>query len=187
MAKIKYVLIGFGGIAENRVAKEGFACDKRRFKPLKNAVLVGAMDLNPARQKAASAAPDFAPDARLTLTSCAVAPEAIAGEALKGKPCVWLKIPHPVAATPGGRVFDFAIDVVKEGQVVARRFILANGYNLPEAKANRVTDCLFGVEELPPGVTLRVTPRNAFGKPANAGLETSTVRRLWARDEPSTT
>ena len=55
MAKIKYVLVGFGGIAENRVAKEGFACDKRRFKPLKNAVLVGAMDLNPARQAAAEA------------------------------------------------------------------------------------------------------------------------------------
>ena len=55
MTKIRYVLIGFGGIAENRVAKEGFACDKRRFKPLKNAVLVGAMDLNPARQAAAEA------------------------------------------------------------------------------------------------------------------------------------
>ena len=55
MKKTRYVLIGFGGIAENRVAKEGFACDKRRFKPLKNAVLVGAMDLNPARQKAAEA------------------------------------------------------------------------------------------------------------------------------------
>lgn len=27
MAKIKYVLVGFGGIAENRVAKEGFAHD----------------------------------------------------------------------------------------------------------------------------------------------------------------
>ena len=55
MAKIRYVLVGFGGIAENRVAKEGYACDKKRFKPLKNAVLVGAMDLNPARQKAAEA------------------------------------------------------------------------------------------------------------------------------------
>ena len=53
MRKIRYVLVGFGGIAENRVAKEGFACDKRRFKPLKNAVLVGATDLNPARQTAA--------------------------------------------------------------------------------------------------------------------------------------
>ena len=55
MAKIKYVLVGFGGIAENRVAKEGFACDRNRFKPLKNAVLVGATDLNPARQAAAEA------------------------------------------------------------------------------------------------------------------------------------
>ena len=55
MKKIRYVLVGFGGIAENRVAKEGYACDKKRFKPLKNAVLVGAMDLNPARQKAAEA------------------------------------------------------------------------------------------------------------------------------------
>ena len=28
MAKVKYAIIGFGGIAENRVAKEGYACDK---------------------------------------------------------------------------------------------------------------------------------------------------------------
>ena len=55
MAKVKYVLIGFGGIAENRVAKEGYACDKKRFKPLKTAQLVGATDMNPARQAAAEA------------------------------------------------------------------------------------------------------------------------------------
>ena len=55
MSKIKYALVGFGGIAENRVAKEGYACDVTRFKPLKNAVLVGATDLNPARQAAAEA------------------------------------------------------------------------------------------------------------------------------------
>lgn len=53
MAKIKYAMIGFGGIAENRIAKEGFACDKKRFKPLPNAELVGATDMNPARKKAA--------------------------------------------------------------------------------------------------------------------------------------
>ena len=40
--KVKYVLVGFGGIAENRVAKEGYACDVKRFKALKNAQLVGA-------------------------------------------------------------------------------------------------------------------------------------------------
>ena len=55
MAKVKYVLVGFGGIAENRVAKEGYACDKNRFKPLKTAQLVGATDMNPARKAAAEA------------------------------------------------------------------------------------------------------------------------------------
>ena len=49
MAKIKYGIIGFGGIAENRVAKEGFACDKSRFAPLKKAQLIAATDVNPAR------------------------------------------------------------------------------------------------------------------------------------------
>lgn len=56
MQKVKYAMIGFGGIAENRLAKEGFACDTKRFdKPLKNAVLIGAFDLNPARESAAKA------------------------------------------------------------------------------------------------------------------------------------
>ena len=53
--KIRYALAGFGGIAENRVAKEGFACDRERFRPLRHAVLVGATDLNPARRAAAEA------------------------------------------------------------------------------------------------------------------------------------
>ena len=53
--KARYALVGFGGIAENRVAKEGFACDARRFKPLGHARLVGATDLNPARAQAAAA------------------------------------------------------------------------------------------------------------------------------------
>jgi len=55
MSKVRYALIGFGGIAENRIAKEGFACDAARFKPLKQAVLVGATDMNPKRRKAAQA------------------------------------------------------------------------------------------------------------------------------------
>ena len=55
MTKVRYALIGFGGIAENRIAKEGFACDTASFKPLKQAVLVGATDLNPTRRKAVEA------------------------------------------------------------------------------------------------------------------------------------
>ena len=53
--KVNYALIGFGGIAENRVAKEGYACDTARFKPLKYARLTGATDLNPARRATAEA------------------------------------------------------------------------------------------------------------------------------------
>jgi len=55
MKKIRYAIIGFGGIAENRIGKEGFALDKKRFKALSNAVLVGATDRNPAREAAAKA------------------------------------------------------------------------------------------------------------------------------------
>lgn len=56
MEKIKYALIGFGGIAENRVAKEGFACDRSRFaqKPSEYE-LIGACDVNSARRTAAEA------------------------------------------------------------------------------------------------------------------------------------
>ena len=55
MKKVSYVLIGFGGIAENRVAKEGYALDVKRFKPLKSAVLTGAFDVNSGRKSAAEA------------------------------------------------------------------------------------------------------------------------------------
>ncbi|MFA6930293.1 MAG: Gfo/Idh/MocA family oxidoreductase [Lentisphaeria bacterium] len=55
MSKIQYAIVGFGGIAENRIAKEGFALDKARFSPLQYASLVGATDVNAARQGAAEA------------------------------------------------------------------------------------------------------------------------------------
>ena len=55
MSKIRYAIIGFGGIAENRVAKEGFGCDRTRFNGLEKAVLTGATDMNPARRVAAEA------------------------------------------------------------------------------------------------------------------------------------
>ena len=55
MDKIRYAIIGFGGIAENRVAKEGYGCDKTRFNGLEKAVLTGATDMNPARKEAAEA------------------------------------------------------------------------------------------------------------------------------------
>ncbi len=53
MAITKYVIIGFGGIAENRIAKEGFALDSSRFEPLENIKLIGATDLDLKRKNAA--------------------------------------------------------------------------------------------------------------------------------------
>ncbi len=50
---INYGLIGFGGIAENRIAGEGFALDTKRFAPLAEAKLIGATDINPERRNAA--------------------------------------------------------------------------------------------------------------------------------------
>ncbi|MEA5032919.1 MAG: Gfo/Idh/MocA family oxidoreductase [Sphaerochaeta sp.] len=56
MEQIRYAIVGFGGIAENRIAKEGFALDTRRFNhqdlPM---VLVGATDIDAGRKTAATA------------------------------------------------------------------------------------------------------------------------------------
>jgi len=53
MRKIRYAIIGFGGIAENRIAKEGFGVDKDRFAGHPRAELIGVTDKEPARKDAA--------------------------------------------------------------------------------------------------------------------------------------
>lgn len=53
MRKIKYASIGFGGIVESRIAKEGFGMDKERFDGHPLAELVGVTDINPARKEVA--------------------------------------------------------------------------------------------------------------------------------------
>jgi predicted dehydrogenase len=53
MKKVNYAIVGFGGIAENRIAKEGFAIDSKRFDPLPGVKLVGVTDLATSRQGAA--------------------------------------------------------------------------------------------------------------------------------------
>lgn len=49
--KLRYAIIGFGGIAENRISKEGFALDKERFPQHSDIELVGATDISPIRRK----------------------------------------------------------------------------------------------------------------------------------------
>lgn len=55
MSPVRYAIVGFGGIAENRLAKEGFALDAARFEPMSDIQLVAATDPNPARRPAAEA------------------------------------------------------------------------------------------------------------------------------------
>jgi predicted dehydrogenase len=53
MKKVKYGIIGFGGIAETRIAKEGFCGDRNRFPPHPQVELTCATDINPMRKAAA--------------------------------------------------------------------------------------------------------------------------------------
>ena len=76
-----------------------------------------------------------------------------------------MKIPHPQTPKVGSRVYDFEVVLRVGGKDVLRRLVLANGFNVPEAQANRLTNCLFGADEVPAAgeVSFAVTPRNAFG------------------------
>ncbi len=55
MKKIKYGIIGFGGIAENRIAKEGFGLDVVRYSGHPLAELVGVTDIDSSRRHSAEA------------------------------------------------------------------------------------------------------------------------------------
>ncbi len=54
MKVITYGIVGFGGIAENRVAKEGFGLDRCRFHSAQSIQLAGACDTNQERSHAAA-------------------------------------------------------------------------------------------------------------------------------------
>ena len=54
MSKVKYAIIGFGGIAENRIAKEGFGIDSSRFDGHGLAELIGVTDVDVQRQEVAA-------------------------------------------------------------------------------------------------------------------------------------
>ena len=122
---------------------------------------------DPKRQARESSGPEFAPDAKAGVVRCASAPADIVGPALKGKACVHVKIPPARAPKPGSRVYDFKVELLVDGQAKLERLVLANGFNVPEEMSARVTNCLFGMDELPASgkVGFRMTPRNAFGVP----------------------
>ena len=53
MDRIRYAVIGMGSVAENRIVKEGFARDRKRFAPLSSVELVGVTDIRSERKRSA--------------------------------------------------------------------------------------------------------------------------------------
>ena len=116
-------------------------------------------------RKANGAAPQFASGATASAERCAVAPADIAGPALKGKPCVRVRIP-PTRTVPGGRrVYDYVVQAMDGDRTLRTRLVLAAGFNVPPSKAVRTSDCLFDDGEIPAGRAIRfvITPRDSFG------------------------
>ncbi|MDD5729207.1 MAG: Gfo/Idh/MocA family oxidoreductase [Victivallales bacterium] len=161
MAKVRYAVIGFGGIAENRIAKEGFACDRERFSPLADAELIGATDVNPARRGAAEALgltwygstedvlSDAAIDAVFVATNNLTHAE-IAGAAMRaGK--------HVIVEKPMATVVADAEKLVKTAKetgmsLAVDHMMVYNSYNelardtVASGKLGSVNDCHFHME-----------------------------------------
>ena len=164
MKKVKYALIGFGGIAENRIAKEGFACDRARFpQGLKNAELVGAFDLNPAREKAAKALnlkwyksveavlADPAIDAVYVATNNASHAK-LAIQALNaGKHVI---VEKPIATTAEDARAMIATAAKKKRSLTVDHMMVNNAFNrmakkaIASGKVGKVNDCCFHMEFL---------------------------------------
>jgi len=139
MSKVKYAIIGFGGIAESRIAKEGFACDKSRFEPLKDAVLIGATDVNPARKSTAEAlglkwydsADAIFADAEIravfiatnNLTHAAIAKKALNA----GKHCI---VEKPIATTVESAVELSALAKSKKLSLTVDHMMTENAFNI---------------------------------------------------------
>lgn len=161
MAKVKYVLVGFGGIAENRVAKEGYACDRNRFRPLKTAQLIGATDVNQSRKAAAEALglkwyaslaevlADKSVDGVYIATNNA-SHAAIAIEALKaGKHVI---VEKPVATSVADAKKMDALARKKGLSITVDHMMVNNAWNIAAAKAvqsgslGKVNDSCFHME-----------------------------------------
>ena len=118
-----------------------------------------------AKRAAQRTAPQFAADARITVTRCPNG-HALEGIGHKGESCIYLSFPR-AKTIAGCRVFDYAVEAKADGREspVVRKLIAA-GFAYPEADADLPGECLFSFSELPAGAPIRfsVTPRDCFGR-----------------------
>jgi hypothetical protein len=121
-----------------------------------------------AEHAARGACPNFAAGSAVKVEMCAK-PPANVGPRLKGRQV--LRAAFPMAETVAGvRVFEYAVKVMRDGAEVAGSTVLAPGFYLPERLSRIDGEALFGVDELPAGVDLRicVTPRDCYGAEGKA-------------------
>lgn len=121
-----------------------------------------------AEHAARGACPNFAAGSAVKVEMCAK-PPANVGPRLKGRQV--LRAAFPMAETVAGvRVFEYAVKVMRDGAEVAGSTVLAPGFYLPERLSRIDGEALFGADELPAGVDLRicVTPRDCYGAEGKA-------------------
>ena len=114
--------------------------------------------------------PQFAKGAKVRIERTTM-PPANTGPRIKGHEV--LRASFPMAETVGGvRVFEYVVQVLRDGNEVVRSIVLAPGFYLPERLSRMDGEALFAVDELPTGVDLQmcVTPRGFYGEEGMALL-----------------
>ena len=109
-------------------------------------------------------APEFAADAVVKAEYCPKG-HPLAGRKHVGEACVAVSFP---AARPvnGCRVFEYAVEALRDGKPVAKLLLFAPGAAVPAEKSDRSAVCLFRPGELAgtDPIVFSVTPRECFGK-----------------------
>ena len=163
MKKITYAMIGFGGIAENRIAKEGFGCDKTRFDGHPDAELVGATDMNNARKKAAKTlglkwyktVEDILADKKINAVYIATNNASHASLAIKAlKAGKHVMVEKPMATNPDDAKAMIKLAAEKRLSLTVDHMMVYNSYNqmahkyIADGKLGTVNDSCFHMEFL---------------------------------------
>lgn len=127
-------------------------------------VPVADRTFDPAARAMPRVAPQFAQGAELKVEVC---PNGCALESRirKGEPCVHVTIPN-AEPVQGCRVFAYDMAAVCDGRKLVSGQVFAAGFSVPIEEANRPTDWLVSLQDLPAGkdIVFTATPRECFGK-----------------------
>lgn len=108
-------------------------------------------------------APEFSDNARVMVQVCPNGHD-LEGIGHRNEPCVYVAFPA-ARSIEGCRVFDYVVTARSHGKIYDSKLYFAAGAALPEAKAVRMTECLFALKGMPSGkdVTFEIVPRECFG------------------------